>query len=356
MNMRSKLHEIKVHGSPENRGEMWGHALAGDIAALLDDQLARINYFRRAPINREDVKGLTTPYLSLIEQHLPDTAKEIRGLAIGAGVSVYEACLLQIRRELIATVDPNPCGCSTIVPWDQQGNRYIAQTVDLAGRMDELLTVVQVDPEKPDEPRAILLTFVGLLGYLGLNNAGVAVGINMVVSDDWKVGVPPYLIVRELLRQKSVSDCLAMLERVPRSSSRCFTILDSHQAVQVEMTSSEMRVLESHTGTHTNHYLHTDLAKHDRSHLLIRRSSKARFERLCELLQSRGEHLQQDTAFELLSDHSQAPGSICCHGDGSMRSFQTVAAVILSPATNCLAVRLGNPCQNTERLFRFDDA
>ena len=66
--------------------------------------------------------------------------------------------------------------------------------------------------------RSLLLSFGGLLGYLGINSDGLAIGLNLVLGGDWGPGIPPYLAIRHLLDSAgSVAEALELLARTAAS-------------------------------------------------------------------------------------------------------------------------------------------
>ncbi len=102
------------------------------------------------------------------------------------------AWLLQLRRELLGYSRVTAGDCTAYAA----AGGVLAQTVDLNGNLDDQIAVLEVaGPPR----RSLLLSFGGLLGYLGVNDAGVAVGLNLVLGGTWRPGVPPYLAIRHVL-------------------------------------------------------------------------------------------------------------------------------------------------------------
>jgi isopenicillin-N N-acyltransferase like protein len=332
------VNEIAVAGNPQQRGRAIGAATAVPIHEFLAEGVARLSWIGGAPVDRDLLQPAIKAHAEVVENTLPDIAAAVRGLAEGARIRLEDAWLLQLRRELqpIAAAD-----CTTLA-----GPGWLSQTVDLAGNLSEHALVLR---ERSHAGEVVHLTFTGLLGYLGMNNRGLAVGINMVMSDGWCPGVPPYLIVRHLLGLRSVSECLSELPHIPRASSRCYTLVDSSEAVMVETTCDKLAILRGEHLVHTNHYLAPELAPLDRSHVLHRRESRRRRDRALAALAlvpstdfGDARQAKLGDLLELLCQHGEA--GICFHGDGDPRRPSTVAAVALSPATGQILVRRGPPC------------
>ncbi len=337
------MREIRVHGDAFQRGVQHGRQAGAAIRAFVADRMARVNALRPRPLEPRHVVARCREHAAIVRECLPALDREIRGLAAGAEISADDAYLLQLRRELIA-FDRD---CSSLAYVDPEAGPVIAQNVDLPGGMAPLATILRVDD--PLAPRHCLVTFAGLLGYLGINEAGVAIGINMVLSDDWQVGVPPYLLVRHCLTLTSIDDIIHELQRIPRASSRSFLVADAHEVVNIEMTARELRVLRSPLHVHTNHFLHPELAVHETLDADARARSKTRLERLRSLVD--GGALTVDGVGDFLADHGPEGASICAHTDGDLRRGETVASVVLTPGRRSLRALAGHPCQNSYRTF-----
>ena len=89
-----------------------------------------------------------------------------------------EAVLLQVRREILGYQKlPTMGDCTTYARTGP--DPVLAQTVDLNGDLDDHIAVLDV---ATGARRSLVLSFGGLLGYLGVNDAGLAVGLNLVLG------------------------------------------------------------------------------------------------------------------------------------------------------------------------------
>jgi isopenicillin-N N-acyltransferase-like protein len=307
------------------------------------------------------IANLLRESAQIVNTFLPDIAMEVEGLALGAAISRDDAWLLQLWREAQACRDPRGVGECSLFAATWRGTPLLAQTVDLQQFMAPHAVVVRIASEN-GSPEILMFTFAGLLGYLGINSAGVAVGINMVASDGWRAGVSPYLLVRHLLTQSTLADVEREVERLPRASSRCLTVADTQRAIQIEFTTDASRNLSSLHLLHTNHYLHPELVEAERSHILLRRNSRLRLNLLITMVpqlysaESQTDSLstrdEAERAFSILAHHGDA-ASICCHGRADQRAVQTVAAVVMFPAQGELFLRPGLPCTATTQAHQL---
>ena len=340
--METNKNILHLSGDPRSRGLTHGKILKKQIHKLLDDNCARINYFLNRKVSEVDIYSLSLLYADEIEKELPEIAEEIKGLAEGANITYAQATLLQVRREIIMNVSLSEnYDCSLIsLPIN---SRIIAQTIDLNSSFNEFGIVMHIAAWK-DKPEILMYSFSGLLGYLGMNSKGLAIGINMVVSNDWQLGVPPYLLVRHLLEMSTIDECIERLSRIKRSSSRALTISDKHRSVTVEMTAKSFVILEEKELFHTNHFLASELQAKETINFLAKNSSQKRFVRLQNLVKELGKEPTIPQLFNLFTDHENYPVGICSHAEGDIRRTETVATIIMSPNSGSMYVKRGMPC------------
>ncbi|HEY1618933.1 MAG TPA: C45 family peptidase, partial [Streptosporangiaceae bacterium] len=295
-------------------------------------------------------------YDAAIAAAAPALSAEIDGLAAGAGISRAEAVLLQVRREIIGYQRiPASGDCTTYASLTAGpgGEPVLAQTVDLNGNLDDQLSVLDISLDGSPR-RALLLSFGGLLGYLGINSDGLAIGLNLVLGGTWGPGLPPYLAIRHLLDQAgSVAQALAILEHLPLASSRSLTLCDPGTIACAEIIDRQVRlVTAADYVAHTNHFLHPDFTSRDELNIFARNSSALRLKAgaagLAELTAAGGAGPEQH--FTLLA---QPP--VCVADTGDIRREKTVAAVVLLPRRGELHVRPGDPSRSTTQVFRLAD-
>ena len=330
---------LELSGPPRERGLTHGRALAGQLRGFLDDSLARLGHLSDRPLDLDSLRPDIAAHREVVAAALPDLADEVDGLAAGAGVERDEAWLLQLRRELLGYSRVTAGDCTTYA--SVQGEPVLAQTVDLNGNLDDQITVLKVSGPRH---RSLVLSFAGLLGYLGVNDAGIAVGINLVLGGEWGPGVPPYMAIRHVLdTADSVEQAVGILDGLPLASSRSFMICGEERAVCVESLGAERRVLEGGELVHTNHFLDPDLAERDEINVFAKNSSRRRLETVLEA----GIPKAGDTA----SHHrllSTPP--ILVPDNGDIRRERTVAAVVMRPDLGEIRLWPGDPSLVEEQV------
>ncbi|MFI7003585.1 C45 family autoproteolytic acyltransferase/hydolase [Nocardia sp. NPDC050175] len=332
---------LRVEGDPFALGYQHGQARAADLRAFLDDGLCRLNRILPEPVSLPELRPTIDAYLAEITAATPDLAEEIRGLAAGADIDLWEAVLLQVRREILGYQKiPTAGDCTTFALAGP--DPVLAQTVDLNGNLDDQISVLEI-VRAGTSRRTLVLSFGGLLGYLGLNSDGLAVGLNLVLGGQWRPGVPPYLAIRHLLDNAgSVEEAVSMLRELPLASSRNIVLCDRDTAAYVEVLDQEVRVEYGRNMLHTNHFLHPSFAPRDEINVFARNSSIRRLEVCRTRLATVG--TDPEDLFAVLS---APPINVVDNGD--IRREHTVAAVVLCP--DRLHLRPGDPATHPTEIF-----
>jgi isopenicillin-N N-acyltransferase-like protein len=337
---------VQAAGDPYQLGYQHGVARGPALRAFLADGLCRLEQLATGPVSLAGLAPLLADYDQQLSAATPLLARELDGLAAGAGISRDEALLMQLRREIAGYQRiPSMGDCTTYAR--SGSNPVLAQTVDLNGGLDDQITILEVSgPSRPR--RSLVLSFGGLLGYLGLNSDGLAIGLNLVLGGRWVPGVPPYLAIRHLLdHAANVAEAIELLRGLPLASSRSLTLCDARQAICLEILDNQVVGLDGDCA-HTNHFLHPAFAERDELNVFARNSSVRRLEAARAGIARLPVDADIEAHFELLST---AP--ICVADTGDIRRERTVAAVVLLPDRGELHIRPGDPSQHATESFRF---
>jgi hypothetical protein len=336
----------RLAGTPAQIGRGHGEALRAQIHAFLDDGLCRLDHVLVPSPDRTRLRATIDSYGEVIARDLPDIYAEIEGIADGAGIDVRDALLIQIRREVQGFSRLTSAGdCSTICRQGPSG-ALLAQTIDLNGDLDDQMTVLRIEHAGSGR-RAIVLSFSGLVGYLGFNSDGLAIGLNLLVGGQWGPGIPPYVAIRHLLDTcADVASCLERLRELTLASSRALMICDRREAAWVELVDGRMAVTRGDALAHTNHILAPELAGEDAINPFARMSSVKRLEACQAALSEFSAASDPETVMALFA---QPP--ICKPDSGDMRRERTVGAVVMRPAAGELYVRRGDPALSQTQRF-----
>jgi len=106
-----------------------------------------------------------------------------------------------------------------------------------------------------------MLTEPGIIGKIGMNNAGLGVCLNILTTDQRLEGVPVHLLLRAILDCSSMEDVEALLEEHSGGKASHVLAGDSEgRCLSVEFAGRQKRQLQPEGGVllHTNHYLAND--------------------------------------------------------------------------------------------------
>jgi predicted choloylglycine hydrolase len=347
---RVSVDVLELEGDHFEIGFQHGKALGAEIRAYLARDFAEINLLRTNQLREDLIEEYVEPYKRIISQCLPGSMDELRGLAEGAEISIDQAVLLQVRRELIGTEGFSLLGDCSSFAKRESGHSVLGQTIDLPGDMTSLGQVFKIQSGTEGAPRIMMYSFAGLLGYMGMNSFGLAICINLVVSEGWRIGVPPYLLARAFLNCKDIESCIDLVRNMPIASSRSFILSDNERQVVLELNTTGYRIVEGDFLTHANHYIHGDLKEGDRLNVFSKNSSAKRMRLLQDLLL---EDATLDGIKRTFSDHSLYPVGICAHNESNYKWSETVASVIMYPGRGEFHALKGKPCQGEYSIFKL---
>jgi isopenicillin-N N-acyltransferase-like protein len=197
-----------------------------------------------------------------------------------------------------------------------------------------------------NKPEVLIWTFGGMIGYHGMNSAGVAHFANALGGGPkGRFGLPHYPVKRMMLECTSVQDAVQLLRSSPLNSNGNYVLCDGQgQILDAEATTASTELLTDKGAgfiAHTNHFLCPRYARKENFDQSWP-DSFPRVDRMNQLLRSRYGSLTVADLQEFLRDHSGKPTGICRH-DGNSR---TVASLIADPARRTLHVAAGHPCQS----------
>jgi isopenicillin-N N-acyltransferase-like protein len=343
----ARLAEISTSElEPRARGAAVGSLLGEEIESTLASYLRMFEVTRELGIDK--VLRLGEAALTRVSSWQPRMVEEMEGVASGAGVAPELIGALNARTEIA-----REGGCSLLARLDAVDGPWLAQNWDWYVDAPERCVVWTA--ELADGERFVTMTEAGILGKLGLNSRGLAVGLNILHHrrDGGPMGIPVHLILRGLLELcTTVEDAEALLGDSPTSGSSAVTVVDAAGGGAVfELSPSGYARIDPRNGflAHTNHFVDPGLGDGEASELDLD-GSKARLE-LLEM--ARPETLEE--AQELLCDHGGSPESLCRHATPSAIEGMPAAATIVSVASETahgrFHVAAGHPCSHAFHTY-----
>jgi isopenicillin-N N-acyltransferase like protein len=344
--------EISVSGTPYARGRQYGAAAAPRVRHSIASY-ARLFAHRRG-LDWPAVQAEALRYQSLLAEVAPDLLDEMRGIADGTGEAFAAILALNVRTELmsgvptgfahpdgsaalarnkalgvpqhseevaapVAAVGANPIDdgeCTTAAAQPaatRTGGTLLAQTWDWQG--DQRGACVLLRVESPGEPSILTMTEAGMVAKIGINSAGVAVGLNLLRShsDGREVGMPVHVLLRKMLQAPGFAAARAMADMALPGGSSCVTLASAGgNLVSLELTPAGVAEVWPVDGllAHANHCVDAGAAADECPHEPIS-TSYERYDRAAELLQAAAGQIDVPALQAILRDRENAPRCIC---------------------------------------------
>lgn len=340
---------LKVSGTHAEVGFQIGRARGESIRASLTEA-------RDATppgLRWDDLRRAAQPYIQATRAGLPWVADEIDACADGAGVDRIDLWVTGVE-EIWRTPPTAPGKCSDFAagpPVTFDGGIWLGHNNDLSPRAEAEL--VAIEWNVPGAPR---LFSVGLGPFIsvGFNDAGLSLTGNEVRPNDEVVGVPRLLIVRDILAQRTSAAAVRSALRPDRASS--YNNLIAHldgTIVNVEGSGTDHALVPAEDGwtVHTNHYVAETMRRHERDPEHVRRSA-IRLERARHLMRTRPGPVTPAMLRAFISDHANAPDSLCRHSGPS----QTVFWCVIGLSLGQIEYGRGHPCDSASQRFAFGDS
>jgi len=253
--------ELTLTGPPRERGRIHGEAVRTMMPDAIDRWLARLTE-TGAPTDFVTRLIGETQLLDTAQRETPELLEEVRGIAEGAEQPFDTMLAWQLIDEAWWFLDdllgemPPLERCSAFAINDGTDG-FAGQTQDLYRHLDGFqVTLRHVD----DDGLEILVPSVsGLLGFNGVNSAGLAVCITTLSQlAHSPSGLSSGFIVPALLRCHSIDEALDLLRSTPIASGNSFTLAERDRSVVVEVSATDVAVVDDGgRALHTNHPLRT---------------------------------------------------------------------------------------------------
>ncbi|HEY9065495.1 MAG TPA: C45 family peptidase [Burkholderiaceae bacterium] len=276
--------DVQSHANAHARGLAYGRAAAARVAHSVATY-ARL--FAGCGIAWSEAARRAARHLPVIEALDPSLADELRGIAKGSGQTLEAILALNCRTEILpasylaesAAHDPASAAAAFdanrgagLQDWSEctamcvtgsasaDGAAWFAQNWDWIGRQRAALVILKTCDA--GGRRITTLTEAGMLAKIGLNDAGFALGLNIVRSlqDGAHSGIPVHGLLRHLLSCASVAEARERLRTLASlrfgSSSNVPCADASGEIACFEVAPAGWAELKPTNGTvvHTNHF------------------------------------------------------------------------------------------------------
>jgi len=345
------LRVVEVSGSRRAMGESFGEQLRAEARELyvirLRSALTQAHEEGRREAAEEDLHRIARASFRVTADCDPETADEMEGIARGAGLTIEQVMVLNGLTDLRDALSwwrggELFGGCTAIVAQSdatRAGRMLCGQTWDLG--TDNMPYVLAVRRKPSSGLRSIGLTVAGGLPFLGINEAGLAVGTTNLRTRDAQAGVVYVSLIDRGLRSRTAKEALKAMSAPPRAGGHFFYMADAlGTAVALECTAKRHAAREVTRGVfvHANHCLEPD--HHEIDVDAAHPSTQARQRQMTALAEQAVGTLDEEALKSFFADTSGVPVAICRDDvDGT----STNAAAIFAPEQGALLACHGLP-------------
>lgn len=258
-----ELRVLEIFGDSTDLGRGHGTACAGMIRKYTDDRigLSGQEEWSGSAADRDLILSCADDTLEHHERFSENLYAEMLALADAAGITPQEAVavggftdLVDVVRARVGDV-PEQHNCTGII---DPGGGVFAQTWDMHASAAEFVVLLKLDPLMG--PDVFVQTTAGCLGQIGMNEAGIAVGINNLTAVG-KPGVTWPFVVRKALEQDEVDAAIeVVLDADLAGGHNYFIVGPDGEGATIEAMPRTKRVTRTNGSplVHANNCLHPE--------------------------------------------------------------------------------------------------
>jgi isopenicillin-N N-acyltransferase like protein len=258
--MTTPIRVAQLHGDPASLGAMHGASFASEIHDYTADRVSLAA--EGTSFTRDQLLDLASRCVPAHRAYSEPLTVEMEALAEAAGLAVSEALIVGgytdfidvVRAEAGAARVDDACTAVIVPDGRASGAGFLAQTWDMHASATPHIVMLDLQPETG--PTALVFSTVGCLGQIGMNEAGIAIGINNLTAADGRIGVTWPFVVRKVLQQTDFDAAMACILDAPLAGGHNFLLFDaegSGASIEAMPTATHVTRLEGEPLVHTNH-------------------------------------------------------------------------------------------------------
>ena len=353
------LQVVTVEGSSYECGYQHGKQAVGQIKHNIEFYLGW--WQRNLDMDKKAVYQYADTVIATTKGFDSDLVEEMRGIADAVETDVEAIAAMNGRYEL-AWASPSQLmgGCTSLGVTPRRSktqDTMLAQNWDYRVGVTDSCIVLKV--EKDDKPKVMLHTEAGIIGHKGMNDKGIGLAINAMVSNRDRLGksIPFLLVCRKMLDCSRFSDAVKVLLNAERSLSYNVMLAGEGVVVDLEAHPGDVSFIYPVDGVlaHTNHFIGERTSGIKDNFVLSESNSVHRYIIAYEKLASTDLH-SFESIKEVLTDHFDHPLSICHHPnpDNDKDHWEeTVSSVFMVPEKQLFMCTAGPPCCNRYQTYSF---
>lgn len=271
MKIDQPIRVLELTGSPYQRGFQHGTTYRDEIRRYAEERVHLVCsgvWSGGTVLTRDQVLDLAEACVPDHEAYASDLVDELRGMSDATGLSLGELIIVSGFTDFIDAVYAayRPVAemsrpiddCTAFIVPDERadGQGFFGQTWDMHDTATEFVILLRILSNVG--PRSLVFTTTGCVGQIGMNSAGICVGINNIMGADGQVGVTWPFVVRKILQQDNIEDALACITEAKLAGAHNYLLFDGEgNGYNVEAMSTHCHVtrLDETAIVHTNHCL-----------------------------------------------------------------------------------------------------
>jgi isopenicillin-N N-acyltransferase-like protein len=357
---RPPIRRIVIEGSPGRLGKTHGERFRDEIQRYGRERvrLATDGSWAGVAAGADEVMALADAMLPAHRDYAEDLYTEMVALGDASGLSPAEMVIVggftdfvdAVRRRGGSMPEEDDCTAAIVPDTRAGGAGFLAQTWDMHDSATD--HVVLLDLHADGQPRALVFSTVGCVGQIGMNEAGIAVGINNLSTVDGQVGVTWPFVVRKALQQTDIESALACVTQAHLAGAHNYLLFDRHgRGYNVEAMPGGCSVekLEQRVILHTNHCLAPEACEREATKPpALLDSSLRRLHRAARLLEEGS--VSAESLMELTRDPE------ICQRPQAPHHMESSGAAIMRPASGDFWAVWGVPIDNEYQRFQLGRA
>jgi len=360
------LRVLNLSGSHYEMGVQHGQAYTDEIREVAEERirLSCDETWTGRSLTQDHVLELAEACVPFHEAYAPDIMQQLHGMSEVTGISIPELIIASgftdfadviynaLEREPKVPIYGNEC-TAWMVGGDQVTDKrgMLAQTWDMHATATPYVIMLHGQPD--DEPDFMALSLTGCVAMIGMNEAGISVGINNLAGADGQPGVTWPFVCRKIMQQTTLEDALACITSATLAGGHNYLLMDAHgngYNVEAMSTKTVVTPLSNDALVHANICLHDDTRDVQRpidSDYI--EDSNLRWKRAMVNL-SQKQNLDEGALMELTRNREDSAFSVCSMSEPPFYS-ETCAAIVMKPETRDIWAVWGLPNQNEFEHF-----
>jgi len=345
-----RLSTLELSGGAYERGQKYGEQFKRLIVRMIEERFYK-EFQGKA--TKHQLTRRAKKYALFIEEYSPEITEELKGIADGSRRSYEEIVMVNADEERNAFSARHCTAFAATNGATKDGRTYIGQNWDTLesmwwdGEFSLLFTV-----RRKEGVDILDYTNPGILACAGVNSKGISICWNTVPRLELKVGVPTYIIVAEVLRQKTIGDAIDAVIRAKRAGCFNFLIADETELYDIEATPTDIDIAYNDEYlAHANHFVSQKFYSKQMipNGDIGMASTIVRHNRMQTLLKQKFGQIGLDDCKGFLKEHVNYPASICRHTSDGF----TLDSWVIVPAEKEIWIAHGPPCQNEFQRHTF---